>query len=265
MSRWTFKIGLSLVILFIALAIFAPWLRLHSPDQFFLDAQLALPSKSFWFGQDAFGRCIYSRILYGARVSMGIGLAVVSISLAIGLIIGIGAGWKGGVFDLLFSFVSDIFLAFPGFLLAIALAAFIGPSIKNVIFVLSFLGWVGYARLARGLVLGLKEKEYVSASFSLGASSLRLILKHLLPNMLGPMMVQATFGMAGVILVESSLSFLGVGIPVEIPSWGNMLDQGVSYLLIAPHLSIFPGLFIMGVVLGFNFLGDGLRDRWDPR
>ncbi|MDO8526170.1 MAG: ABC transporter permease [Deltaproteobacteria bacterium] len=265
MKNLNIKLGVILVISLVCIAIFAPWISPHDPNTFYLDQQLEGPHAGFWFGNDTFGRDVLSRIFYGARVSLGIGFVVVSFSMTVGVAIGVLAGWYDGIFDLFFSFISDIFLAFPGFLLAVAVAAFVGPSIFNVIFILSLMGWVSYARLARGQVLVYKEREFIRASKGLGASNRRLILKHLLPNLAGPLLVQATFGMAGVILVESTLSFLGLGVPVEIPSWGNMLDQGTQYLLIAPHLSIFPGFFIMLVVLGFNFLGDGLRDRLDPR
>lgn len=257
------KLGGVLVAALVLLAVLAPWLAPHDPNAFFLDHQLRGPNEGFWFGNDLFGRCLFSRVLYGARISLGIGISVVALNLTAGLLIGMAAGWRGGLLDQIFVFVSDIFMAFPGFLLAIAIAAFVGPKTSNVILILSVMGWVSYARLARGQVLAIKEREFVRAAAGLGANDGRLMFLHILPNMMGPMLVQSTFGMAGVILVESTLSFLGLGVPVETPSWGNMLDQGTSYLLIAPHLSIFPGLMIMLVVLGFNFLGDGLRDRYD--
>lgn len=257
------RVGAVLVTTLVLLALFAPWLSPHDPNAFFLDHQLHGPHENFWFGNDLFGRCVFSRVLYGARISLGIGVSVVALNLTAGLLIGMAAGWRGGWLDQIFVFISDIFMAFPGFLLAIAIAAFVGPKTSNVILILSVMGWVSYARLARGQVLAIKEREFVRAAASLGANDGRLMFLHILPNMMGPMLVQSTFGMAGVILVESTLSFLGLGVPVETPSWGNMLDQGTSYLLIAPHLSLFPGLMIMLVVLGFNFLGDGLRDRYD--
>lgn len=265
MTNLNIRIGGFLVFALVALAIFAPLLSPHNPDTFFLDQQLLSPHTGFWFGHDHFGRDVLSRVLHGARVSLFVGITVVSISFALGLTIGLWAGFKGGMWDNLFLFLSDIFLAFPGFLLAVALAAFAGPSMTNIILILSVLGWVGFARVARGQALQFREKEFVMAAKGIGASNLRLMVRHILPNLMAPMLVQATFGMAGVILVESSLSFLGLGIPSSLPSWGNMLDLGTSYLLVAPHLSIFPGLFIMLVVLGFNFLGDGLRDRLDPK
>lgn len=259
------KFGIVLISFLVLVALFAPWVAPNNPSLFHLKDQLLGPHHGFWFGQDNFGRCVLSRILYGARVSLGIGVVVVTLNLLVGLTIGMTAGWLGGIVDTIFLFIMDVLMSFPGFLLAIAIAAFVGPSVTNVILILSALGWVGYARLARGQVLTFKEREFVIASKGLGASAPRLLIRHILPNLMGPMIVQASFGMAGVILIESALSFLGLGVPLDVPSWGNMLDQGTQYLLIAPHLSIFPGIFIMLIVLGFNFLGDGLRDYLDPR
>lgn len=265
MKPLNIRIGFSLIVVLAAVALLAPWLSPHDPGVLFLNDKFAGPSPAFLFGQDHFGRCLLSRVFYGARVSLSIGMITVACNLTLGVLIGLVAGFRGGWVETLFLFVSDVFLAFPGFLLAIAIAAFLGPSYWNVILILSLLGWVGYARLARGQVLSLKEREFVLASRALGASSWRLLWRHIFPNLLGPLIVQATFGMAGVILIESTLSFLGLGVPMEIPSWGNMLDLGLQYLLIAPHLSIFPGIFILLVVLGLNFLGDGLRDILEPR
>lgn len=265
MKKMNIKIGFFVVGALTLLALLAPWLAPHDPSQFYLDHQLVGPENHFWFGHDNFGRCLLSRVIYGARVSLGIGIVVVMLNLLVGLMVGLIAGWYGGWVDRGVSFLIDSLMAFPGFLLAISLAAFVGASLFNIILILSILGWCGYARLVRGQVLAVKEAEYVRASQALGASVPTLLLKHILPNLMGPLTVQATFGIAGVVLVESTLSFLGVGVPIEVPSWGNMLDIGTQYLLVAPHLSIFPGMFIMLVVLGFNFLGDGLRDRLDPR
>lgn len=265
MKSFNLKFGLFLVGLLVAVSILAPWLAPHEPDTYYLSGKFLGPHAGFWLGQDADGRCVLSRLLYGGRVSLTIAITVVSISLSTGLLLGILAAWFGGIVDAVFLFVSDIFLAFPGFLLAIAIAAFLPPSMMNVIFVLSLVGWVGYSRLVRGQVLELKNREFILAAQVVGVSRRRLFLRHLIPNLAGPVLVQATFGMAGVILVESTLNFLGLGVPPSTPSWGAMLDQGTQYLLIAPHLSLFPGIFIMAVVLGFNFLGDGLRDKLDPR
>jgi peptide/nickel transport system permease protein len=265
MKSFTAKAGLALVGMMIFVALFAPWLSPHDPSEYNLEKSFAGPSLEYPLGNDADGRDILSRILYGTRISLGIGLAVVLVSLVVGSAIGVIAGYYGGRVDKIFVFISDVFLAFPGFLFAIAIAAFLMPSVANVIIILCIKGWVTYARLVRGQTLSLKEREFVLAGRAIGVGALRMFLKHLLPNMVGPIVVNASFGMAGVIMVESSLSFLGLGVPVNMPSWGAMLDQGTKYLLIAPHLSIYPGLAIMLVVLGFNFTGDGLRDKLAPR
>jgi peptide/nickel transport system permease protein len=259
------KIGAVIVIALAVLAIFAPLIAPYDPNAYDLNLQFTGPSSAHWFGCDADGRDILSRIIYGARISMGIGVTVVAISTVIGCAWGVVVGWVGGKLDQASNFIIDVFLAFPGFLFAVAIAAFLRPSIVNVIFILSLKGWVTYARLVRGQTLSLKEREFVMAGRAIGVGRMRMYLKHLLPNMVGPIVVNASFGMAGVIMIESALSFLGLGVPPGTPSWGAMLDQGTQYLLLAPYLSIFPGIFIMLVVLGFNFMGDGLRDRLAPR
>lgn len=265
MNTVTAKIGLAIVVLLLLTAVFAPWLAPCDPGAYHLDLAFEGPSLGHPFGNDADGRDMLSRVIYGSRVSLGIGLAVVGVSLVLGSIIGVCAGWFGGWFDKAVSFVTDVFMAFPSFLFAIAVAAFLRPSIVNVIVILCIKGWVTYARLTRGQTLALKEREFVQAGRAIGVRAPRMFLRHLLPNMVGPIVVNASFGLAGVIMIESSLSFLGLGVPVDIPSWGNMIDQGTQYLLVAPYLSIIPGLAIMLVVLGFNFLGDGLRDRLAPK
>lgn len=265
MRSWTAKTGAVLILLLVLAAILAPWIAPHDPNAYQLDLKFAGPHWDYWLGNDADGRDILSRIIFGARVSLGIGLAVVSISVIAGVLLGLLAGYMGGVVDYVFLFITDVFLAFPSFLFALAVAAFLTPSVINVIIILSLKGWVTYARLVRGQTLALKEREFVTAEKSLGASTPRVCLRHLLPNMAGPIIVNASFGMAGVIIIESALSFLGLGVPVGTPSWGAMIDQGTQYLLVAPYLSIFPGIFIALTVLGFNFLGDGLRDRLAPR
>lgn len=265
MTSWTAKVGASIVIALLIVAIFAPCIAPQSPYEYHLDNSFAPPSSTNLLGADAEGRDILSRIIYGARVSLGIGASVVLISFTLGTILGLISGYRGGIIDRVFSFACDVFLAFPGFLFAIAVAAFLRPTIGNVILILCIKGWVTYSRLVRGQVLSLKEREFILAGRAIGVGSLRMYIKHLIPNMVGPLAVAVSFDMAGVIMVESSLSFLGLGVPVTIPSWGSMLDQGTRYLLIAPHLSIFPGFAIMLIVLGFNFLGDGLRDYLAPR
>ena len=223
------------------------------------------PSLRHWFGLDELGRDILSRVLAGARISMLVGLVVVSISSTVGIAVGAAAGYFGGRVDEILSRAIDILMAFPGLLLAIAMVAVLGPSLFNVVFALSLIGWVGYARLVRGQVLRARELEFVQAARALGASTPRILVRHVIPTTLPAVTVQATLGMGGAILAEASLSFLGLGVQPPTPSWGTMLNYGRIHLLDAPHLTIFPGLAIAVLVLGFNFLGDGLRDVLDPK
>lgn len=263
-SRWTY-LGTIIIAGFALAALFAPWLAPGDPYGIDLSQQLQSPSGAHWLGQDANGADILSRLLYGARISLIVGLAVVALAGTIGILVGLVSGYYGGWTDTLIMRLVDILLAFPGLLLAIALVAVLGPDIRNVIIALTVLGWVPFARLVRGQVLAVKEREFVLAARATGASNKRIMLVHILPNILGPVIVQATFSVAGVIIAESSLSFLGLGAPPGTPSWGAMLADGKQVLMDAPHVSIFPGLAIMLTVLAFNFLGDGLRDRYDPR
>ena len=223
------------------------------------------PSLRHWFGLDELGRDILSRVLAGARISMLVGLVVVSISSTVGIAVGAAAGYFGGRVDEILSRAIDILMAFPGLLLAIAMVAVLGPSLFNVVFALSLIGWVGYARLVRGQVLRARELEFVQAARALGASTPRVLVRHVIPTTLPAVTVQATLGMGGAILAEASLSFLGLGVQPPTPSWGTMLNYGRIHLLDAPHLTIFPGLAFAVLVLGFNFLGDGLRDVLDPK
>ena len=223
------------------------------------------PSLRHWFGLDELGRDILSRVLAGARISMLVGLVVVSISSTVGVAVGAVAGYFGGRVDEILSRAIDILMAFPGLLLAIAMVAVLGPSLFNVVFALSLIGWVGYARLVRGQVLRARELEFVQAARALGASTPRILVRHVIPTTLPAVTVQATLGMGGAILAEASLSFLGLGVQPPTPSWGTMLNYGRIHLLDAPHLTVFPGLAIAVLVLGFNFLGDGLRDALDPK
>jgi len=224
------------------------------------------PSASHWLGADELGRDILSRILYGARLSLSIAVSVVACSLGLGIVFGGIAGYCGGVIDTVINtFAMNAFMAMPGILLAIAFVAFLGPGMINLILALSIGGWVGYARLVRAQVLAVREREFVEAARALGASNLRIFLLHILPNIVQPLIVQSAIGMAGAVLAEATLSFLGLGVPPPTASWGSMLDEARSHLFDAPHLVIFPALAVVLCVLCFNFLGDALRDYLDPR
>jgi len=259
------RLGGAIVGLAAAAALFGPLVAPWDPYAQELALRLAGPTQGHLFGLDELGRDILSRLLAGARISLLVGLAVVSVSSSVGILMGSVAGYYGGRIDQLISRVMDVLLAFPGILLAIALVAVLGPSLTNVILALSVIGWVGYARLVRAQVLRVRELEYVQAARALGAKTPRILLRHVIPATLPTVIVQATLGMAGAIIAEASLSFLGLGVQPPTPSWGTMLDAGRSHLFDAPHLTLFPGLAIALLVLGFNFLGDGLRDRIDPR
>ncbi|MBI4208242.1 MAG: ABC transporter permease [Deltaproteobacteria bacterium] len=264
MKSLPFRIAF-IALLFLALGgALAPWVAPYNPDTITLSEQLSPPNSEHWFGQDRLGRDILSRWLYSARLSLSISFFVVLLSLTFGALIGMISGYRGGWLDEILMRMVDILLAFPGLLLAIALTAVMGPSLFNIIFALSLLGWTSYARLARTQTLSLKNRDYIQATQALGTPIRRIFLKHLLPNLAGPLLVQATFSLAGVILAESSLSFLGLG-PQNHPTWGGMLSEGVEYLFRAPTLSIFPGIAIMASVLSLNILGDQLRDKLDPK
>ncbi len=259
-------IGIVLVTVFTFSAIFAPWIAPQSPAQIDLPNRLETPSGAHWCGTDELGRDIISRLIYGSRISMLVGTCVVAASLALGLIVGSIAGYYGGGIDRFVNVViMNAFLSFPGILLAIAFVAFRGPGIFNLILALSLGGWVGYARLVRAQVLAVREREFVEAARALGATDLRVIVRHILPNIIQPIVVQASIGMAGAILAEATMSFLGLGVPPPTASWGAMLNDGRAHLFDAPHLVIFPALAVMLAVLSFNFIGDALRDALDPR
>jgi peptide/nickel transport system permease protein len=261
-GRWGFALTLLLVIVAVA----APWLAPYDPVAQNLPARLLAPTAAHWMGTDELGRDILSRIMFGTRVSMLVSVCVVFGAGVIGLAIGAVAGYFGGWFDRFVNIILiNAFLSFPGILLAIAFAAFLGPGLDKVILALVVTGWAGYARLARAQILQAKEMEYVLAARSLGASHARILVRHLLPNILQPILVQATIAMAGAILAESTLSFLGVGVLAPMPSWGAMLNDARGHLFDAPHLVIFPALAVMTAVLAFNLLGDALRDWLDPR
>lgn len=258
--------GVVLVVIFVTFAIFAPWIAPQDPAAINLPARLDSASHAHWLGTDELGRDILSRVIYGARISMLVGGCVVLASLVLGLIVGSIAGYYGGTIDRFFNVVvMNAFLSFPGILIAIAFVAFRGPGIFNLVVALSLSGWVGYARLVRGQVLAAREGEYVEASRALGASDLRIIVHHILPNIIQPVIVQAAIGMAGAILLEATMSFLGLGVPPPTASWGAMLNDGRAHLFDAPHLVLFPAAAVMLAVLSFNFIGDALRDYLDPR
>jgi peptide/nickel transport system permease protein len=260
------RAGLIAATLLLLAALLAPLIAPADPAAQNLPVRLASPSRSHWMGTDELGRDILSRTLYGARISLLVAVCVVCgcgfTGLALGVLAGYAGGWLDGFINLL---LVNAFLSFPGILLAIAFAAFFGPGIGKVILALIITGWAGYARLARAQVLKAKELEFVLAARSLGASHLRIIVRHLLPNILQPVLIQATIGMAGAILAESTLSFLGLGVLAPVPSWGAMLNDARGHLFDAPHMVIFPALAVMTAVLSFNLLGDAWRDWLDPR
>jgi len=259
-------IGLTLLSIFVLAGLFAPWLAPANPAAIDLIHRLQGPSATHWCGTDELGRDTLSRLLWGARLSLTVSVSVVSISLALGLAIGGLAGYNGGWIDhFLTIFAMNTFLALPGILLAIAFVAFLGPGLFNLILALAISGWVGYARLVRAQVMAVKEREFVEAARALGASDLRVLCCHILPSILQPLIVQAAIGMAGAVLAEATLSFLGLGVPPPTASWGSMLNDARSHLFDSPHLVVFPAIAVMLAVLSFNFIGDALRDYLDPR
>lgn len=260
------RVGFAAALVLVLAALLAPWIAPADPAAQNLPARLQGPSHAHWMGTDELGRDTLSRTLYGARVSLLVAVSVVCGCGFIGLLMGMLAGYAGGWFDRFVNLLLiNAFLSFPGILLAIAFAAFLGPGIGKVIMALIITGWAGYARLARAQVLKVKELEFVLAARSLGAPHLRILADHLLPNILQPVLIQATIGMAGAILAESTLSFLGLGVLAPVPSWGAMLNDARSHLFDAPHLVIFPAIAVMVAVLAFNLLGDAWRDWLDPR
>lgn len=257
-------LGGGIMALLLAATLAAPLLSPQNPYEMELSQGLATPEAAHPFGRDKLGRDILSRVLYGGRTSLMVGFAAVSISVLLGVVIGGIAGYLGGVWDEAIMRVTDVFLAFPGILLAIALMSVLAPSLWNIVISLSVFGWVGYARLTRAQVLALREREFVTAARAAGAAPGRILTRHLFTNVISPVIVEASIGMAGAILAESGLSFLGLGIQPPEPSWGAMLAEGRDFLLVAPHLTIYPGIAIALTVMGLNILGDGLRDLLDP-
>lgn len=284
MNRLTY-IGAVIAVIFIFTAIFAPAIATHDPiapieavnpqTNTSVILRNAPPSSENWFGTDALGRDVFSRLVYGARVSLLVGISVVSISAVIGIIIGAIAGFYGGWLDkFLAGYVFNVFLAFPGLLLAIAIVAFLSGTqvtpedrLQHLIIALCITGWVGYARVMRGQVLKVREYDFVQAARALGASNMRILFTHILPNAIQPLIVQASLAMAGAVLAEASLSFLGLGLPPPNPTWGTMIDEarGIDTLTNATHNLLFPGIALAMTVLAFNFIGDGLREYLDPK
>lgn len=258
-------IGLGIILVIMCAAIFAPYLTSYDPTRQNLSETLQPPSNEHLMGTDQLGRDVFTRILYGARISLRVAVVVVAITLFIGTSVGVVSGYAGGLIDEALMRLVDILLAFPGILLALVIAGILGPSLTNIMIALAVTGWTSYARIIRGSVLSVKEQEFVSASVLMGTSRSKIIIRHIIPNVISPVVVLATLDMAYVILGTAGLSFLGLGAQPPTPEWGAMLSGGRNYLLDAWWIVNFPGLAIMLAVLGFNLLGDGLRDVFDPR
>ncbi len=258
-------LGLAIVLTMAFLAVFAPYLTPYTPTEQNLDKMLFAPCAEHIMGTDAVGRDIFTRLLYGARVSLWVGFIAVGISSLIGVTLGLISGYFGGMIDEIIMRIVDIMLCFPSFFLILAVIAFLEPSVINIMIVIGFTSWTGLARLVRAETLSMRERDFISAAKLSGAGKMRILCVHILPNTLAPVLVSATLGTAGAILVESSLSFLGLGVQPPDPSWGNILLDGKDVLTNAPWLSLFPGLAIFITVLGYNLLGESLRDILDPR
>ena len=257
--------GMVVILVLVVAAIFAPFLAPYNPYTVTLETRLQPPGAAHLLGTDELGRDILSRLLYGARVSLWVGIVTVVLAGLIGVAGGLVAGYLGGYWDAVIMRLVDVFLAFPVIVLAIAIVAVRGPGLTNVLIALALVYWTTYARVARSVVLILREEEYTWAARTLGASAPRIMVRHLLPNAIAPLVVLASLGMGNAIVAEAALSFLGLGIQPPEASWGSMLNVGIGFLRDASFLSITPGLAIFVTVLGFNLLGDGLRDALDPR
>jgi len=253
--------GVLIILIFSLMAIMAPVLTKYKPADINLDCAISPPSPGHIFGTDQLGRDLFCRMIYGARISLSVGLIAVGIATLVGLILGSLSGFSGGLIDSLIMRFVDILLCFPMFFLLLAVVAVLGSSILNIMIIIGLTSWMGVARLVRAEILSLKEREFILAARSIGASNLRIILYHLIPNALGPVIVNITLSIAGAISLESALSFLGLGVQPPTPSWGNILAESKATLGIAWWLSVFPGLAILLTVLGFNLLGDGLREK----
>jgi ABC-type dipeptide/oligopeptide/nickel transport system permease subunit len=257
--------GVIIILLLVLMAIFAPFLAPYDPNKQNLYNVLEGPSRKHLLGTDDVGRDLLSRVIYGSRVSLAVGVVATAFASVIGVILGLIAGYKGGIVDMVIMRVTDTFMCIPGLILLLVMAAALGPGLHNIIIAISLIGWTGFARIIRGQVLMVRELPYVEASHAAGASGFRIMFRHLLPNSLAPIIVAATITIGGVIMLESSAAFLGIGVQPPTPSWGKELRIGYSYLEVVPLFSIAPGLLITLAVLAFNFLGDGMRDALDPR
>ena len=261
LARWGFLVIASILLL----ALLAPWIAPYDPDAIDVKAILLPPSAAHWMGTDGLGRDVFSRMLFGARISLLVGFVAVGIATAIGVVLGAIAGYYRGWVDVVIMRLVDVMLSIPTFFLILAVIAFLTPSIWNIMIVIGLTSWMGVTRLVRAEFLSLREREYVLAAETLGARDGRLIFRHLLPNSLTPIIVSSVLGIASAVLVESGLSFLGLGVQPPQASWGNILTDGKEYIQFAWWLSAFPGLAILLTVLGYNLLGEGLRDALDPR
>jgi peptide/nickel transport system permease protein len=256
--------GFVVVAVMASAAVFAPFITRYDPGAIDLGNSLMPPSAQHIMGTDSLGRDLFSRMVYGARISLSVGFVAVGISVVAGIILGSLAGYYGGWVDSIISRFIDIMLCFPTFFLILATIAVLGPGIWNIMVIIGLTGWMGAARLIRAEILSLKEREFVEAARAVGANDLRIIVFHLIPNGIGPVLVSATLGVAGAILTESALSFLGLGVQPPVPSWGNILTEAKSTLGIAWWITVFPGLAILITVLGYNLLGEGLREHFNP-
>ena len=259
------KAGFIIIVVVFLLAMLAPLIAPYDPDDINVKSILIAPTWQHWMGTDGLGRDVLSRMLYGGRISLLVGLVAVGISTIIGIILGAIAGYYRGWVDTVIMRLVDVMLSIPSFFLILAVIAFLTPSIINVMIVIGLTSWMGVTRLVRAEFLSLSGREFVQASRVLGAKDARLIFTHLLPNSLTPIIVSSVLGVAGAVLLESGLSFLGLGVQAPQASWGNILTDGKDYIQFAWWLSLFPGLAILITVLGYNLLGEGLRDALDPR
>jgi len=262
---WASWIGIILVALLIIAALFAPWLAPYEPTAQNILNQLRPPNAANWLGSDDFGRDIFSRLLWGARYSLTIGILAIVIATLVGSLIGMVAGYVGGRFDIIAMQVMDVVLAFPSLILGLALVALMGANLTNIVIAIAFTAIPAFARIARAAVLSQREREYVQACHSLGFSGPRILFRHILPSIIPEVMVMASLWMATAVRTEASLAFIGLGIAPPTPTWGAMVREGFDKILSSFHLAVFPSLAILALVLAFNLIGDGLRDAIDPR